>query len=82
MNSFEMMSLAKVVSKAFDNNFTVSESELEMATLILKKFADNSPNWNSCQKELYKAMIDIIKETLMLMVHKLQKRKYKQYHQF
>lgn len=62
MNPFEMMSLAKVVSKAFDNNLTVSEAELEMATLALKRFADNSPNWNSCQKELYKAMIDTIKE--------------------
>ena len=62
MNPFEMMSLAKVVSKAFDNNLTVSEAELEMAALTLKRFADNSPNWNSCQKELYKAMIDTIKE--------------------
>ncbi len=62
MNTFEMMSLAKLVMSAFSGNVSLSEAELEAGTMALKYIADNAPCWNQSQKEAYKMLVNVTKE--------------------
>ncbi len=62
MNPFEMMSFAKFVMSAFTGNVTPSEAEIEAGTMMLKNIADNSPRWNQQQKDVYKLLVDVVKD--------------------
>ena len=35
---------------------------MEAAAKVLKEFGDNESKWNPMQRELYKAMVDSVKE--------------------
>lgn len=62
MNQFEMISFAKFVMSAFTGNVTLSDTEFEVGTTILKNMADNSQYWNQYQKDAYKLLVDVVKE--------------------
>lgn len=62
MTFFDMISFAKLFSRVASGNMTMSDAEMEAAAKVLKEFGDNAPNWNPMQRELYKAMVDSVKE--------------------
>ncbi len=62
MTFFDMISFAKLFSRVANGNMTMSDTEMEAAAEVLKGLGDNAPNWNSMQKELYKALVDATKE--------------------
>ena len=62
MTFFDMISFEKLFSRVASGNLTMSDAEMEAAAKVLKEFGDNAPNWNPMQRELYKAMVDSVKE--------------------
>ncbi len=62
MTFFDMISFAKLFSRTASGNMSMSDAEMEAAAKVLKEFGDNIPNWNPMQKELYKAMVDAVKD--------------------
>lgn len=58
MNPFEMMNLAKLIYRAFNNDVTMTDVETEAAKEVLKKLGDNAPYWNEQQQEFYKFLVD------------------------
>ena len=64
MTFYDIVSFAKLFSSIANGNMTITDAEMEAAAKVLKEFADNTPNWNPAQKELYKAMVDATKEGL------------------
>ena len=62
MTFFDMISFAKLFSQVASGNMAMSDAEREAAAKVLKEFGDNVPNWNPMQRELYKAMVDSVKE--------------------
>lgn len=63
---YEIVSFAKMFSYAFaiDRNIPVTQHEQEAAIELLKKVSDRRADWTQEQKEIYKIMADITKETL------------------
>ena len=64
MNFYEFASLAKLFLQAgcVDNNFTVTEAELEAASRALKYLGHNRNDWSPQQHDIYDVMVDFIKE--------------------
>lgn len=64
MTPEEMISLAKVLSVFMGSSSPtyVSNSEKTLAVEALKKLADKRNDWTQEQKNVYKALADIVKE--------------------
>ena len=60
----QIISLAKILSN-INGGYPyepVSNKDKELAAEALKYLADNREGWTDCEKELYKALVDCIKE--------------------
>lgn len=64
MNFYEFISLAKLFSRVFggNNNFTVTDAELDAASEALKNLSYNRTDWTPQQREIYKALVDFANE--------------------
>lgn len=62
MTFFDAISFAKLFSQTVRGNMTMSDTEMEAAAKALKEFGDNVPSWTLQQRELYKALVDAVKE--------------------
>lgn len=60
---YDLISFAKLFSRVANGSMTMSDAEMEAAAKVLKEFGDNAPNWNPMQRELYKTMVDSVKES-------------------
>jgi len=58
----DMISFAKLFSQIANGNIAMSDAEMEAAAKVLKELGGNAPNWNQMQRELYKTMVDTVKE--------------------
>lgn len=65
MSFQEIMCLYKLMTVAFNpnSNIRLNQDELEIASEVLKKLADDAPNWTQEDKEKYKLLVDLIKES-------------------
>ncbi|MBE7063201.1 MAG: hypothetical protein E7390_05380 [Ruminococcaceae bacterium] len=61
----ELMCLYKLMTVAFNPNSNVrlNQNELEIASEVLKEIADDAPNWTHKEKEQYKLLVDLTKES-------------------
>lgn len=64
MNFYEMMCLYKIMAVVFDAkpNTSLRQNEIDVAAELLKKLADDTPNWTHNDKENYKLLVDFVKE--------------------
>ena len=62
MDFFEILSFAKLFSQISSGNATMTDIELEAAAKMLKDLGDNAQNFTPAQKELYKIMVDKVKD--------------------
>ena len=65
MNFNELLCLYKLMSVAFNNKKkeTLTQNEIDIASETLKKFADDAQNWTREDKENYKLLVDLVKES-------------------
>ncbi len=66
MDFNEMICFAKVYSAAFGftSPMTVSKQEFEIVCELLKKNTDNRWDWSQNQKEVYKLLVDFVKNQI------------------
>ena len=66
MSFIELISFSKVFSVALhlDNKSILSRQDLEITSETLKRMADESPYWTHEQRELYKVIVDFVKQEL------------------
>ena len=62
MTFFDMVSFAKLFSRVASGNMSMSDLEMEAAAKVLKELGGNAPNLNPMQQELYKIMVDAVKD--------------------
>ena len=65
MDFFETICIAKVyaVALGLSHRNSVTKEEKNIAASALKHMADQSHCWTQWQKEIYKLLVDIVKET-------------------
>ncbi len=66
MSFIELISFSKVFSVALylDNKSILSRQDLEITSEVLKRMADESPYWTHEQREMYKIIVDFVKQEL------------------
>lgn len=64
MTFSDLISFSKLftVAAGLDKPSVLSSADVEVASEALKHMADESPYWTDYQKELYKSMVDVVKE--------------------
>ncbi len=64
MNFSDMISFAKLfyVTVGGSQNMSLTSGEMETACETLKHMSEQRNDWNQEQKELYKLMVDFVKE--------------------
>lgn len=64
MNFSDMISFVKLfyVTVGGSQNVSLTSGEMEIACGVLKHMAEQRNDWNEEQKELYKTMVDLVKE--------------------
>lgn len=64
MQFYELISFSKVFSVAtgLEKRSILSTADVEITSEVLKRMADESDYWTREQKELYKLIVDAVKE--------------------
>lgn len=64
MTFIESICIAKVyaVALGLSPRNSITKEEKNMAAFALKRVADQSPCWTQHQREMYKLLVDIVKE--------------------